>query len=102
MSKKTMSTRKLRAKTKFQVKKLAASRVAVVVLEELSREYPDVCNFAEAVHLARGGNLYLALLSVMDLQAPLLSSAETSARAYWAHAQAVSVLKKCVDRKSVV
>lgn len=97
MSKKTMPTAKRRANAKFQVKKLTAARVAVVVLEELSREYPDVCNFAEAVSLARGGDMYLALLSVMDLQAPLLSNAETSARAYWAHAQAVSVLKKCVD-----
>lgn len=92
----------VRPQARFQTKKLPASLVASVVLEELSREYPDVCNFSEAAALARGGEVYLALLSVRDhgptrfTESPMCS-AETTARAVWAHAQALAVLKKLVD-----
>lgn len=91
-----------RPQARFQARKLAASKVAALVLEELSREYPDVCNFSEAAALARDGETYLALLSVEDhgptrfTESPMCS-AETSARAVWAHAQASAVLKKLVD-----
>lgn len=91
-----------RPQARFQTRKLAATKVAVLVLEELSREYPDVCNFSEAAALARDGETYLALLSVEDhgptrfTESPMCS-AETSARAVWAHAQASAVLKKLVD-----
>lgn len=97
MSKKTtVSPGKPGKKAPFKVKPLKAAQVALVVLDELSREYPDVCNFSEASSLVRENELYLALLSVMDLQSNL-DSAAVSARSVWAHAQAVSVLKKCVD-----
>lgn len=102
MSKKPATTGKARTKTKFSIRKLRASQIVCVVLEELSREYADVCNFAEAVSLARSGDLYLALLSVKESERKngllRLGSAETSARAVWVYSQATSVLKKCVDR----
>lgn len=82
--------------TPFQVKKVTAGMIASIVLEELSRDYADVCNFLEASRLASAGELFLALTSVLDSKE---SRAQTvaSARRTWAYAQAEAVLKKCID-----
>lgn len=98
MSKKTGSrdTRKGPIQKTFQVKKVTAAAIAVIVLEELSRNYADVCNFAEAVSFAREGNIALALASVDDarLRAERAGAVATP-RAVWVFAQASSVMKKC-------
>lgn len=82
-------------KAPFQVKPVHAGIVASIVLEELSREYSDVCNYLEAAALARRGELFLALTSVLDCK----HSGDTvvTPRAVWAQSQAEAVLKKCVD-----
>lgn len=100
MSKKASvsSTKRANGKTKvgFQVKPLAAGKIAAIVLEELSRDYADVCNFLEAAQLANAGELFLALTSVLNGKESRAQTA-VSARRTWAYAQAEAVLKKCAD-----
>lgn len=81
-------------KAPFQVKPVKAGQVASIVLEELSRDYGDVCNFLEAAHLARKGELFLALTSVQE---QLKRCTVVTPRQQWVYSQAESVLKKCYD-----
>jgi len=94
MSKRTTHTGKSGTKTKFQVKPVYAAEVASIILEELSRNYGDCCNYLEAAGLVRSQNPYLALASIeqqnsgRDVQSP---------RQHWVHSQALAAVKKLVD-----
>lgn len=81
-------------KTLFQVKPVKAGHIAAIVLEELSHQYGDVCNYLDAAALARAGHIYLAFLSVQEQNK---SRVVSSAREHWVQNQALSVLKKLVD-----
>lgn len=87
-------TPKRGGKNAFQVKPVKAATIAAVVLEELSHQYGDICNFLEAAALARGGHVFLAYCSVIEQTKGRVVS---SPREHWVHAQAQSVLKKLMD-----
>ena len=80
----------------FQVKGVKAAQVAAIILDELSRKYPEDCNFLDAVRLLNEGQVYLAYISVQERT---LRTAVSGAQAVWVHAQANAALKKLVDRE---
>lgn len=63
MSNKTglRSAKSAQSKT-FQVKPVYAAEIAAIVLEELSHDYGDCCNYLEAAALVRSGSPFLAYL----------------------------------------
>lgn len=96
MSKKTMrKPNGANTSTRFTVKPVYGAEIAAIVLDELSKEYSDVCNYHEAASLAREGELYLALLAVQAHNNSRLT--EVSPRTHWVFNQALSVLKKQSD-----
>lgn len=94
MSKKTGKTTPRGGKTSFQVKPVLATAIAAVVLEELSHQYGDCCNYLGAASLVRAGSPYLALTAIQQHNA---SRPVASARECWVQAQALAVVKKLVD-----
>ena len=97
MSKTKKSLAKRGSKTAFQVKPVRPGLIASIVLEELSRNYGDVCNYFEASVLARRGEYYLALLSVEQQNQRILGHVVCTPRVVWVTEQARAVLKKLVD-----
>lgn len=96
MSKRQESRAKARdISTRFQVKPVFGGEVAAIVLDELSRNYGNLCNYTEAVRLARAGDLYLALCSVEAHNE--MRGAASSPLQHWVYNQALSVLKKQAD-----
>jgi len=88
------SAKRTQSKTTFQVKPVWAAELAAIVLDELSRDYGDSCNYLEAAALVRGGNTFLALASIEQQNA---GRDVSSPRQYWVHAQALAVVKKLTD-----
>lgn len=82
------------SKKAFQVKAVRATDVAAIILEELSHQYHEVCNFLEAADLVRSGNTYLAYLSVLSQRKPFAVSSPVT---HWVYAQAAAAVKKLVD-----
>nr|WKV33004.1 MAG: RNA-dependent RNA polymerase [Riboviria sp.] len=68
--------------------------ISALILENLSLDFSDVCNYAPEVELARKGHVWLALESIKDKNARIVDS---SARVVWVKAQAEASLKKLVD-----
>lgn len=71
-----------------------AGSVAALILEDLSRNYSDVCNYTPEVELAKNGQFFLALESIKEKHA---GSVDISPRQVWVKAQAEASLKKLVD-----
>lgn len=95
MSNKTgpRSAKSAQSKT-FQVKPVYAAEIAAIVLEELSHDYGDCCNYLEAAALVRSGSPFLALTSIEQQNT---SRDVASARVCWVQAQALAVVKKLTD-----
>ena len=66
MSNKTGKHTPRGGKTSFQVKPVRAAAIAAVVLEELSHQYGDCCNYLASASLVRAGNAYLALTAIQQ------------------------------------
>lgn len=96
MSKTTVSAKKaLKNNVRFNVKPVKMSEMAYIVLDELSKDYGQYCNYFEAAALARQGEVYLALQSV---EAQNSRRVVTSPVEHWVQSQARASLKKLVDR----
>lgn len=78
----------------FRVRDISPGEVAALILEDLSQNFGDVCNFFTEAALARKGELFLAFVS---LQEKVERITEVSARNVWVKSQALASLKKSCD-----
>lgn len=78
----------------FQVKPVKAALLAAIVLEELSRDYPEQCNYLADIPLLKQGDIWLAYTGILERHR---ASPPDSAVQHWVYAQAEGVLKKLVD-----
>lgn len=71
-----------------------ANSVAALILDDLSRNHSDVCNYTPEAEMVRQGHIYLALEAIREKNR---ASVDIGPKSVWVKAQAEASLKKLVD-----